>query len=165
MRSLIIGYGNPYRRDDGVGFHVLSEVAKRLGRPPLGLDDDGLDDLGQDVDFVCLPQLMPELAETIIGYGQVIFVDAHTGAFQEDLRCEPVNPMYVPSAFTHHMKPETLLGLSRLFSERIPDGHVISVRGNDFDMGVQLSAETECLAQQAVDCIMDLVAPSADTPS
>lgn len=158
MKTLIIGYGNPYRRDDGVGFHVINAVATRLGRPPLPLDEDGLDALGEDVDLVCLPQLLPELAEKLGAYDQVIFVDAHTGAYAEDLRCVAVEPLYTPSAFTHHMTPETLLGLALAFTGEAPPAHLFSVRGHDFDFGVGLSAETEPLAAEAVERIMDMLA-------
>ena len=185
--TLIVGYGNPYRRDDGVGYHVLKAIAVQLGRPPLALDEDGLDALGpdrrdssppptnrqqgagsagsserqpgKDVDLVCLPQLLPELAETLAAYGRVIFVDAHTGAYAEDLRCVAVEPRYTPSAFTHHMTPETLLGLALAFSEAVPPAYLFSVRGYDFDFGVELSEETERLAAQAVARIMKMIAP------
>jgi hydrogenase maturation protease len=156
-RTLIVGYGNLYRRDDGVGYHVLKAIATRLGRPPLALDEDGLDALGKDVDLVCLPQLLPELAETLVAYDQVVFVDAHTGAYVEDMRCVSVEPRYVPSAFTHHMAPEMLLGLALAFSETVPPAHLLSVRGHDFDFGVGLSEETEQLAAEAVERIMRLV--------
>jgi len=156
-RTLIVGYGNLYRRDDGVGYHVLKAIATRLGRPPLALDEDGLDALGKDVDLVCLPQLLPELAETLVAYDQVVFVDAHTGAYVEDMRCVSVEPRYVPSAFTHHMAPEMLLGLALAFSETVPPAHLLSVRGHDFDFGVELSEKTEQLATEVVERIMHLV--------
>ena len=156
-RTLIVGYGNPYRRDDGAGYHVLKAIATRLGRPPLALDEDGLDALGKDVDLVCLPQLLPELAEMLAAYDQVIFVDAHTGAYTEDLRCVSVEPRYVPSAFTHHMAPEMLLGLALAFSETVPPAYLLSVRGHDFDFGVELSERTEQLADEVVERIMRLV--------
>ncbi|MBC8447788.1 MAG: hydrogenase maturation protease [Chloroflexi bacterium] len=158
MRTLIVGYGNPYRRDDGVGYHVLKAIAVQLGRPPLALDEDGLDALGEEVDLVCLPQLLPELAETLAAYGRVIFVDAHTGAYAEDLRCVAVEPRYTPSAFTHHMTPETLLGLALAFSEAVPPAYLFSVRGYDFDFGVELSEETERLAEKVVERVMNMVA-------
>jgi len=156
MRTLIVGYGNPYRGDDGVGYHVLSAVAERLGRAPLTLDDDGLDSLGQDLDLICLPQLLPELAQILGDYDRVIFVDAHTGAIEEELRCVEVEARYTPSAFTHHMKPETLLGLAQAFSEAIPAATLISVRGSEFELCVELSKAAKRLAAQAVDCIMQM---------
>jgi len=161
MKTLVIGFGNPYRRDDGVGYHVVNAVAERLGRPPLALDEDGLEALGKDIDLVCLPQLLPELAETIAIYDQVIFVDAHTGTYAEDLRCTTVEPRYTPSAFTHHMTAETLLGLTLAFTEYVPPAYLFSIRGYDFDFGLGLSAETERLAAEAIERIMDMIAQSS----
>jgi len=157
MRTLIVGYGNPYRTDDGAGYHVLSEIARRLGRPPLGPDDDGLDQMGGEVDLVCLRQLLPELAEKLGSYDLVIFVDAHTGAYDEALRCVPLQPNYAPSAFTHHMKPEALLGLTTAFSEAVPRSFLFSIRGYDFDLGEELSDQTSRLADQATQRIIDMI--------
>ena len=53
-RTLIIGFGNVYRRDDGVAFVVLNAVRERLGRPLLDTEDDGFDDLGHEVDTILL---------------------------------------------------------------------------------------------------------------
>jgi len=157
MRTLIVGYGNTYRSDDGVGYHVVNAVARRLGRAQLTPDDDGLDTLGQEVDLVCLPQLLPELAQILGDYGRVIFVDAHTGAYEEELRCQAVETRYSPSAFTHHMKPETLLGLAEAFSVALPVATLISIRGFEFDLCVELSQATQRLAARAVDQIMQIV--------
>lgn len=157
MRTLIVGYGNPYRGDDGAAYHVLREIASRLGLAPLALEEDGLDALGKDVDLVSLPQLLPELAEILSGCDQVIFVDAHTGAYDEDLRCVTVEPKYAPSAFTHHMTPSTVLGLALAFSETVPTAHLISIRGHNFDLGVGLSEETARLTAKAIMRIMDMI--------
>jgi hydrogenase maturation protease len=163
MRTLIVGYGNPYRQDDGVGFHVLKEIARRLGHLPLALDEDGLDSLGSDVDLVVLPQLLPELAAKLGDYQQAIFVDAHTAPIAEELRCVVVEPRYSPSAFTHHMKPETLMGLARAFSPVIPQAYLISIRGHNFDLGQDLSAETKRWAAVAVERIMGMLGEGDST--
>jgi len=67
-----------------------------------------------------------------------------------------VEARYTPSAFTHHMKPETLLGLAQAFSEAIPAATLISVRGSEFELCVELSKAAKRLAAQAVDCIMQM---------
>ena len=33
-KTLLLGYGNPDREDDGVAWHVLSRVFRALGRAP-----------------------------------------------------------------------------------------------------------------------------------
>ena len=81
MRALIIGYGNPSRRDDGVGLAVINGLRRRLGKAPFDEGDDGYNELGGPVDTLFLQQLMPELAETLAGYDRVWFVDAHLGIY------------------------------------------------------------------------------------
>ncbi|MCD6291657.1 MAG: hydrogenase maturation protease [Anaerolineae bacterium] len=153
QRALILGYGNVSREDDGIGFHVLNAVARRLGRPPLPLDDDGLSDLRHQVDLVFLPQLVPEMAETLAEYDVVYFVDAHTGAYDEALHWEELERGYVPSPLTHHLTPATLLELTSMLCGRTPAGYLISVRGYRFGFGMELSPEAAELCEKAAERI------------
>ena len=68
MGVLIIGYGNPLRGDDGVGWRVVEEIQgwKAEGRGQKG-------DVGS-VEAVAYHQLMPELAEVISRVDRVIDV-------------------------------------------------------------------------------------------
>jgi Ni,Fe-hydrogenase maturation factor len=83
--TLIIGYGNFDRQDDGVAWHVLAEVARRLGcAVPLSPEEEFPPNGGKP-DFIFELQLTPELAEAIAQYERVCFVDAHTGAVPHDV--------------------------------------------------------------------------------
>jgi len=62
-RSLIIGYGNIDRADDGVAYDVINALRRRLGQEILHEGDTGLEDLGRPIDSVFLSQLAPELME------------------------------------------------------------------------------------------------------
>ncbi len=156
-KVLLVGFGNLYRRDDGVARHVLNVLLQRWGRPPLDPMDDGFDDLGHTVDVVCLHQLVPELAETLKDYSRVVFVDAHVPA-------ETTPPLYeAPVAvehrtpFVYHQThPSTLLALTQSLYGSAPAATLISVQGHDFDFGEGLSAETAALAQAAVERIVKL---------
>ena len=77
-KTLVIGFGNVYRQDDGVGFVVVNALREKLGRSPLGVEDDGFDDLGHEIDTLLLHQLVPDLADVIAGYDLVVFLDAPT---------------------------------------------------------------------------------------
>lgn len=158
-RALIIGYGNTYRRDDGVGLHVVNALRQRLGRSPLQQDEDGLDDLGYPVDTLVLHQLLPELSESLAHYQRVIFVDAHTGGIQEDVRIVQVAEEYGFQAVTHHMSPGMLLTLARLAGGEPPDAYLISVKGDDFDYGTELSEACRARADQAVEEVLALLSP------
>ncbi len=160
-RILVLGYGNVYRQDDGVGFHVVNEIARRLGRRPFELQDDGLSRLGGSLDLAFVPQLAPELAETLASYDEVYFVDAHTGAYDEPIRWEALPRAYAPSAFTHHMTPATLLEITATLYGRAPTGHLVSVRGSRFGFGVELSPEARKLCEEAAQRIVSAWARAA----
>ena len=149
VKVLIIGYGNPDREDDGVAWHILQGVAKRLGRPAPDLDTGGLDQLGQSPDLLFVLQLTPELSELIADYDFVCFIDAHTGAYPEDLRFDSINAEFQTSPFTHHMTPQTCLTLAKTVYGRMPQASVVSVRGHRFGFSQALSTQTALLAEEA----------------
>lgn len=158
-RTLVLGFGNIYRRDDGVAFAVLNALRDRLGRPPLDIEDDGFDDLGQAIDTVLLHQLVPELAEVAAPYDQLIFVDAHVSAIEEPVRQEELEACFRSATVSHQLHPCTLLALVEQMHGGAPHGTLISVRGYDFDFGEGLSEETAALVPEAVEQIMALVRP------
>ena len=156
-RTLVIGFGNIDRADDGVAFQVINALRRRLGQKALSEEDTGLEELGAPVDSVFLSQLAPELMDTLTEYGQVIFVDAHVYETLEDLHCAPVVPEYAPSTFTHHLTPGALLALLKTLYGVEPAGHLVSIRGYDFDFHRNLSANTRALVESAADCILEIL--------
>jgi hydrogenase maturation protease len=155
-RTLIIGFGNVYRRDDGVGYVVLNAVRERLGRAPLGVDDDGFDDLGHEVDTLLLHQLVPELAETVAPYDRVVFVDAHVGHVPDAIYEEELDACYRPATVTHTLHPCSVLALCGELHAHAPQGTLLSIRGYDYEFGEGLSDETAALVPQATDRILAL---------
>jgi hydrogenase maturation protease len=156
-RTLVIGFGNIDRADDGVAFFVVNALRRCLGQNPLNEDETGLEELGAGVDSIFLSQLTPELLETLAGYRQVIFVDAHVYENVDALHCEPVSPEYTPSTFTHHLTPAAFLALLKALYHHEPAGHLVSLRGYDFDFHRRISAETEALVGPAVEYILRLI--------
>lgn len=156
-RTIVVGYGNIDRADDGVAFEVINALRRRLGQKLLSEGDTGLEELGADVDSIFLIQLMPEIMEVLIGYDRVIFVDAHTGANANDLNCVPVKPEYVSSTFTHHMTPQSLLAFLKVLYNREPAGHIVSIKGYDFDFQRLLSCGTRSLVPASVEEILKLL--------
>jgi len=152
-RTLVIGFGNIDRADDGVAFHVINILRRRLGQNPLSEEDTGLEELGAPVDSVFLSQLTPELMDILVEYRRVIFVDAHVYETLEDLHCAPVVPEYAPATFTHHLTPAALLALLKTIYRVEPAGHLVSIHGYDFDFHRDLSANTRALVEAAADCI------------
>jgi len=159
-RSLVIGYGNPYRHDDGVGFHLVNRLRGHLGLQALDPEDDGLDGLGHPVDSVVLHQLLPELAPVLANYQVVVFVDAHAGGIPEEIRLIKVQAEYGFQAVTHHLSPEMLLALVQRSVGQAPPSWLISIHGEDFDFGEGLSPECEKRAKVAVHKVLELVKTS-----
>jgi len=158
MNTLIIGYGNPYRQDDGVAWHILREVGKKLGLP----DEEtitGFLPASQEIDLWCVLQIIPEMADTIAKYDRVCFVDAHTGIVPEEVAVKPVLPVYTSSPLTHHLTPESLLSITHTIYHVEPEALLISVRGYEFGFSEDLSKHTMSLVPIATSKIMSFISP------
>jgi hydrogenase maturation protease len=156
-RTIIIGYGNIDRSDDGVAYEIINLVRQNLGQKILEDGDTGLEKLKGEIDSVFLPQLVPEIMELLTGYAQIIFVDAHAGADMEDLNCSKVTPQYVSSTFTHHMTPDALLAFLKTLYQHEPEAYIVSVRAHDFDFKRSFSSETQSLLRPASDKVIELL--------
>jgi hydrogenase maturation protease len=163
--TLIIGYGNTDRADDGVAYYVVNALRRSLGQRPLSDQETGLEDLCGGVDSVFVRQLVPELMETAADYPRVIFVDAHVFDDRPELLFTTVVPEYAPSPFTHHLTPSSFLALTAALYGRSPEGTIVSLRGRDFDFTRGLSPDTQTLVAPAVDRIRSLSDPGARQPS
>jgi hydrogenase maturation protease len=161
-RTLVIGFGNVHRADDGVAYHVVNALRQRLGQKALAEDQTGFEDLGAETDSVLLTQLVPELIDTLVHYDQVVFVDAHVRDDVSALHCQPLMAQYGPSVFTHHMTPAMLLALLKAIHGRELVGYLVSIRGRDFDFHRRLSAEAEALVEPAAERILRMIAPGEE---
>ena len=156
-RTLVMGFGNLDRGDDGVAFHVINALRRRLGQKPLSEDETGLQELGSEPDSVFLRQLLPEWLESAAAYDRLIFVDAHVYEDAPDLFCVPVVPEFVSSPFTHHVTPAAFMAFLRTLYDREPAGQILSIRGRDFDFFRGLSPEVSRQVPAAVERILRLV--------
>jgi hydrogenase maturation protease len=159
--SLIIGYGNLDRGDDGVAWHILTVIAQRLRIPVFEANDNHFEPQGELVDLLFQLQLTPELAETIAAYQKVCFVDAHTYDIIQQVHITDIQPKFQASPFTHHLTPETCLALTNALYQKTPAAVLISVRGHQFGFSRSLSPQTAALATQAVDAIFEWLEPLA----
>jgi hydrogenase maturation protease len=123
---MMVGYGNPMRGDDGLGWYV-AEMLMRYGTE-------------QDVEIKTCHQLTPELAEPISQVDFVVFIDAHIGLTPGLITSTPVAPtavLEIPS--THHLTPSALLGLTRQLFGHCPEAMAMSIAGQSFELGTELS--------------------------
>ena len=158
-RTLVLGCGNLDRADDGVAYHVINALRQRLGQKALSEDETGLEELGGQTDSILLTQLVPELIDTLVHYQQIIFVDAHVHEGVPDLYCTPVSPQRVAASFSHHLTPALLLTLLQAIRHVEPTGHIVSIRGYDFDFHRNLSPVVEQLVPAAVEHIWQRLTP------
>ena len=118
MRTvLFIGYGNPGRRDDGLG-PCLAERVEQLGIPGVTVDSDY--------------QLTVEDAETVARHDVVIFADASVSG-TEPFYFRRVAPRGVPGFSSHGVEPEEVLALSEALFGARPETYVLGIRGYEFD--------------------------------
>ena len=133
----IIGYGNPHRKDDGIGPYLVERLSDELGE-------------GAGVALRSLHQLDPVLAEEVQTAEVLILVDATVEPLERGLEWTRVQPTQDLSACdTHHLRPEGLAGLLESLYQRSPAMWLVSVEGKDFGFGDGLSLEAQEKAERA----------------
>jgi hydrogenase maturation protease len=134
-QTCIIGYGNPFRRDDGIG----SFVAARLR---------GI--LRQGARILAYQQLDPVLLDEVQDSDLVVFVDATIEKLGEGMKWDRVRPERSGFAHTtHHFRPSLLLSLLLSLHHKVPEAWLVSVQGEDFGHGEGLTREAQARAVKA----------------
>src|SRR5690242_12833541 len=104
-RVLVIGYGNPLRGDDGVGWHAAEALAKSLQ------DEERVP--AERVMVLACHQLTLELAEPLSRVERVIFIDACDGPPPGSVDRQPIGSVLESQGaggplFSHHLDLRTL---------------------------------------------------------
>jgi hydrogenase maturation protease len=130
--TLIIGYGNPLRGDDGVGPHAAELLADRGEvTPPL---------LPDDVEVLVCHQLTIELAPQIAEADRLILIDATARGEPGALQQRTLTPAIPQSAsLTHHVDVQGLLAAAQMLYGHAPETVLFTVSGGSFDYGEALS--------------------------
>jgi hydrogenase maturation protease len=123
--TLIIGYGNSLRGDDGIGPLAAERLRERISDP--------------QVEILALHQLTPELMEPISRAGRVFFIDAALGPNPGQIDERPVHPDAAPRSFTHHATPEGLLAGARALYGAAPPAVLITITAAGFEVGTAIS--------------------------
>lgn len=138
--TLIIGYGNTLRSDDGVGYKI-AETVESWELP--------------GVLSVAVHQLTPELAAEIAQVQQVIFVDACPNA--PGVQVTPLTPSEQDSPLGHATSPQSLLTFSQLLYQSSPPAYWVLVPAQNFEFGEVFSALTAQSIPVALNEIQRLV--------
>ena len=122
---LILGYGNPLRSDDSVGWKLAEQLWQTIS--------------SARVEVLALHQLTPELAEPLSRAEAVFFVDASCDGEPGELTSKPVLPKSGPVQFSHELSPEAILGLAWQLYGACPQAFAFTLSGEWFDHGERLS--------------------------
>jgi hydrogenase maturation protease len=128
-RILILGYGNPLRSDDGLGWRAAEELSRTLVFP--------------QVEIITRQQLTPELAEPLSRAEVAFFLDVARDSPPGELNCKPVTPDSNSNYTSHHCPPALLLTLSQQLYGAAPRAFLISLGGECFDHGETLSTTVQ----------------------
>lgn len=136
-RTLVIGYGNPARGDDGLG-PVFADQLKSAA----------LNRVETRIDY----QLCVEDALDLANFKQVVFVDAARN-LDRPFVFYPVNEEQVPDGLdTHSLSPEAVVHLARTLFGAATRAFVLAIQGEHFDIFEErLSVRAEENLQAALD--------------
>jgi len=95
-----------------------------------------------EVEVLTRQQLTPELADNITRANVVFFIDAARVGQPRELRCDPVTAQ-PGTIHTHQCSPAGLLALAQQLYGASPRAFVVSLCGECFDHGAELSATVE----------------------
>jgi len=150
-RMLIIGYGNPLRADDGVGWQAAWRLGELLWDKP--------------IEILALHQLTPELAEPISRADLIIFIDASLQGQPGSWKCERLAfNSTLANALAHHFTPRSLLGYAQAIFDVSPLALVVSVTGESFAYCEQLTPRVEAALPQVIKHVREQLACMGQNP-
>lgn len=148
--TLVIGYGNTWRGDDGAG----PDVALRIEAMKL-----------PGVRVLAVHQLTPELAEALSLMERAYFIDVSVAARKEPVDIERLTAECANPLATHSFDPRALLGLSQVLYGRAPRAWMVTIAGHQFEPGTALSEVTAAHVAQAAQRLADVIqAEGTDRP-
>lgn len=146
-RVLLIGYGNPHRQDDRAG-HVVAETvrvwAARENR--------------SHIHVLTAYQLDLDMVNHIRAADVVYFSDAHVLSFSDEILITPVKAAKDHGFTTHLITPSGLFALCSELYQHTPRGTIVSVPGEWFDMGDEMSPRAAQKAAAAAAHIIQAIA-------
>lgn len=133
-KTLVIGYGNTLRGDDGAGIAVV----------------DALKNIYPQFDFLSLHQLTPELTEKISEYNAVYFIDASVDV-SEVTRINLRPELSTIRINTHVVSPQNLLDTCLNLYNRGPEESVLfHIPAYNYDFSEELSSSTQQRVQEFI---------------
>lgn len=122
---VILGVGNDSRGDDGLGWAFLNALEK---------------DPSVHARMIYRYQLQPEDVAEIAGARWVVFVDATKEKLDKGFHWEPGTPDRQPMVNSHWLPPSAVLGFCLEVYGAHPEAWVLSLSGQQWELGQGLSA-------------------------
>jgi len=124
---LVLGIGNPGRRDDGLGAAAAERLKKHRYRG-----------VTCDANY----QLNVEDALACAGHDVVVFVDAARG-LRKPFTFTPVGAAGTMPAMSHALGPAAVLAVAAGLYGKRPEARLLAIRGHDFSLGEGLTRRAE----------------------
>jgi hydrogenase maturation protease len=142
--TLIIGYGNPLRGDDGIGWAAAELLADCM--------------VDAETRVLARHQLTPELAEQAARFKRVVLIDASVDLVPGDILVEKIEPTTSPvTTFSHDLDPTTLVTYTQQLYGATPESWLVSVGGMSFEDGDALSPPIAAKLQELLCRVRELV--------
>jgi hydrogenase maturation protease len=120
--DLVVGVGNTLRSDDGLGIRVAEALSAH-----------------GSAETVTVQQLTLDLTERLSRADRVLFVDADAAGCA--VKLAPLHPSPGVAQFGHALSAEQLLRWTVVEHDVCPEAWMLSVPGQSFDLGEELSPE------------------------
>ena len=145
LRILIYGYGNPGRRDDGLGPALVNLVENWI-------NSEKISNVSVDSNY----QLNIEDAYTIHNYDLVIFADATVEDIDDFVLTRVLGSS--KTDFTmHSVHPAFVLDLCNQLYEVVPDVFLLHIKGYDYELKEGLTEKAEENLQNAYHFIKEIL--------
>jgi hydrogenase maturation protease len=150
QKVLIIGYGNRFRTDDGVGVRAAESLAKEYSGDSA-------------VRVVAAHQLTPEMAADIAEVDEVIFLDAAADGIPGTICKTPVTVDDTGELLAHNCTPSALLSIAQRLYGRSPLAVSLTMSAASFELGEYLSPAIEARMSELLDLAREIVSASRGT--
>ena len=125
MKTLVMGYGNTLRGDDGIGLWMAQQIEQDKLPGVLAAEAQ---------------QLPIEAVDDCEAYDRVVLLDCAAGG--PAFALQPLHPDAASGIGTsHYVTASLMVSLARLLNKKVPEFYLGSVRGESFDLGAPITAE------------------------
>ncbi len=146
-KTLVIGFGNTLRSDDGAGPVAAQRLAHRVAA-----------EHASGVVALAVMQLVPEIAEDISRSKCVIFIDASVKVPVGRLDASRVQPHRQgehPSRLGHHETPERLMALCEKAFGNVPPAFIVAIGAASLELGSQLTRTVKPVVRELANHLFD----------